>query len=133
MHPRLAQEWGDLLGTYPDAEHLTDPERVVVTVELEAGAYNRDSTPVGVLIPPGYAPTGPDGFLVPHDLALENGGGLPASDASSIGMAGWHVISFHYIDANGASTWRPTADPHRGDNLVAYLGSIEAFLGRGCN
>jgi hypothetical protein len=37
------------------------------------------------------------------------------------------------IDANGQSTWRPTADPRRGDNIIGYVASIEAFLSRGCN
>lgn len=133
MHPRLRQEWEDLREAYPDAQHLTDPERMLVTVELEAGAYDRDSMSVLVLIPAAYPTTGPDGFLVPAGLALGNGGALPVSDAAGMGLPGWHLVSFHYIDANGASTWRPTADPRRGDNLVAYLSSVEAFLGRGCN
>lgn len=128
VHPRLRQEWENLVMAYPDAQHLTDPERVLITVELEAGAYSRDSTPVCVLIPPGYPTTGPDGFMVPAELALGDGSTLPASDAAGIGLPGWHLISFHYIDANGASTWRPTAEPRRGDNMIAYLDSVEAFL-----
>ena len=48
-------------------------------------------------------------------------------------MPGWLLVSFHCIDANGVSTWRPTADSRKGDNFVGYLASIESFLARGCN
>lgn len=121
-----------MVEVYPDAQYLPSPEQVRVTVPLESGDYSRTSAPVAVLIPPGYRATGPDGFLVPSDLAFANGEAMPVSEGSALGLAGWHLVSFHHIDDAGTSTWRPTADPTRGDNLVGYLASIEAFLARRC-
>ncbi len=133
MHPRLSEEWVEIVSIYPDAKCEGSPERVIVTLELDGGSYNRLSSPTAVLVPPGYRATGPDSFLVPNGLQFANGSPLPASDATGVGMPGWQLVSFHYIDANGQSTWRPTADPTRGDNFVSYLNSIEAFFARGCN
>lgn len=133
MHPRLAEEWDDIVSVYPDARNEPAPERVELTLDLDPVLYNMERTRTAVLVPPGYRTTGPDGFLVPAGLQLCNGRGLPAGDASGIGMPGWLVVSFHCIDANGRSTWRPTADPARGDNFVGYVQSIESFLARGCN
>lgn len=132
MHPRLAEEWQDIISVYPDAAHKTGPERVEFAVQLDPPRYFRADTPVAVLIPPGYRATGPDGFLVPAGLSMRSGEALPASDAAGLGMPGWWLVSFHMVDAVGQSTWHPTADPMRGDNIISYAASIEAFLGRGC-
>ncbi len=133
MHPRLAEEWPDIVATYPDAARRTQPERVELTIGLDPLRYNLARTPIAVLIPPGYRATGPDGFLVPGNLMMAGGAALPAGAASGLGLPGWLLVSFHMIDANGHSTWRPTADPRRGDNIIGYIASIEAFLARGCN
>jgi hypothetical protein len=134
MHPRLAEEWEDILGVYPTAvREAGPPERVELTVELDAHQYNLLETRIAVLIPPGYRSTGPDGFFVPAGLLFADGTALPASDASGAAMPGWMLVSFHHIDASGQSTWRPTADPRKGDNFVGYLASIESFLARRCN
>jgi hypothetical protein len=133
VHPRLAEEWPDIVSVYPDVVHKEAPERIELTVSLDTGRYTTSSTTVAVLIPPGYRATGPDGFLVPPGLAQRSDEALPVSDASGLGLAGWFVVSFHMTDESGQSTWRPTADPTRGDNLVGYVASIESFLARGCN
>jgi hypothetical protein len=133
MHPRLEEEWDDILAEYPGARHDASPERVVVDLELIPAIYNRASSPVAVIVPPGYRGTGPDGFLVPAGFAFSNGEAIPAGDAAGLGLAGWLVVSFHMIDANGVSTWRPTADPRRGDNMLGYFQSVESFLARRCN
>jgi hypothetical protein len=133
MHPRLEEEWDDIVSEYPRALHEASPERLVVDLDLASGMYNRLSSPVGVIVPPGYRGTGPDGFLVPVGLGFSNGEAIPAGDAAGLGLPGWLVVSFHMIDANGISTWRPTADPRRGDNMLGYLQSIESFLARRCN
>lgn len=134
MHPRLAEEWADILSAYPSAVHEAGaPELVQLTIELDAHRYNLSETMVAVLIPPGYRATGPDGFFVPTGLLFSDGSALPASDASGAGMPGWLLVSFHHLDASGQSTWRPTADSRKGDNFVGYLASIESFLARRCN
>lgn len=132
MNPHLAEEWNDILSVYPEAQSLTSPDRVEVFVQLLAGQFNRPHTAIAVIVPPGYRATGPDGFLVPHDLQM-SAGPLPASDGSQVGMPGWMLVSFHLIDSAGQSTWRATGDPRRGDNFIGYLASVESFLARGCN
>ena len=133
MHPLLAQEWADLCAAYPDALHADQPERVEVSMSLLQGQYNRSEMRVAVLVPPGYRATGPDGFLIPSGLVLQNGQALPVSDAAGIGLPAWQLVSFHMLDEQGKSTWRPSADPRRGDNFVGYLAAIEQFLAHGCN
>lgn len=133
MHPRLADEWRDIVATYPDVTHESEPERVELSLELDPLRYDAAKTRAAILIPAGYRATGPDGFLVPIGLAMRSGEPLPASDAAGIGMPGWLLVSFHLIDGNGQSTWRPTADPTTGDNIIGYAASIESFLARGCN
>jgi hypothetical protein len=132
MHPRLAEEWPELCELHPRASHALNPERLEVVIDLEP-SYSKSETAVAVLIPPGYRVTGPDGFLVPVGLAFADGTPLPASDAAGLGMPGWLLVSFHHTDANGASTWKPTADFRVGDNLIGYLSSIEHFLAHRCN
>lgn len=131
MHPRLAAEWPDVLEVYPDLVYRDGPDRIEVGVDLDRQLYNADRTTVGVLVPAGYPATGPDGFLVPASLQMN--GGLPASDATSIGMPGWLLVSFHMFDTSGRPTWRATSDPKKGDNLIGYLASIEHFLAKSCS
>jgi hypothetical protein len=133
VHPLLAQEWVDLCAAYPDALHADQPERVEVSMALIQGQYNHSAIRVAVLVPPGYRATGPDGFLIPSGLVLQNGQALPVSDAAGIGLPTWQLVSFHMLDEQGKSTWHPSADPRRGDNFVGYLAAIEQFLAHGCN
>ncbi len=131
MRPRLEAEWAELAAAYPGLTHLEPPERIETELDLDAKLFSPTRTRIAVLIPVGYPTTGPDGFLVPTGLQMA--GGLPAGEATGVGMPGWLLVSFHMFDANGRSTWRATADPRKGDNLISYLCSIESFLARGCN
>ena len=134
MQPRLAEEWDDIVSAYPDAQHAEAPERVTLTLELVPGIYNNGATPVAVLVPPGYRTTSPDSFVTPDGFGFADPNeAFPASDATGLGLPGWQAVSFHMVDGNGVSTWRPTADPRKGDNFVGYVASVEAFLARGCN
>jgi hypothetical protein len=132
MHPRLAEEWHDIVSLYPDAQSVGAPDRVELSVDLLPGQYNQTRTQLAVIIPPGYRATGPDGFFIPSGLQMP-AAPLPVSDGAAMGMPGWMLVSFHLIDAVGQSTWRATSDPQRGDNFVGYLASVESFLARGCN
>lgn len=133
MHPRLSEEWPDILASYPDVWHADDPERLELALDLDPDTYTQDEVQVAILVPVGYRTTPPDCFYVPAGLGLIDGTLLPLSDAASVGLPGWFQVSFHHVDANGVSTWRPTADPARGDNMVSYISSVEAFLARRCN
>lgn len=133
MHPRVAHEWSELVAFHRDIKHAEDPERVLLDLELPESLYSVSSTPALVVIPPPYPTTPLDGFLVPHGVTFAGGGALPLTgDGSVVGLAGWQLVSFHLVDDQGRSTWRPTANPERGDNLVGYIASIESFLARGC-
>ena len=94
MHPRLAEEWQDIVCVYPDAQSLGIPERVELSVVLLPGLYNLARTPLAVIVPPGYRAIGPDGFLVPVGLQM-TASPLPASDGAPLGMPGWLLVSFH--------------------------------------
>jgi hypothetical protein len=131
MNPRLLAEWSDLVRIYPAIEHRESPERIELDLELDSALFSAQKTRVAVLIPLGYAATGPDGFLVSAGLLMN--GGLPASDGAGAGMPGWLLVSFHMFDVSGQPTWHATADPRRGDNMISYLASMEHFLARGCN
>lgn len=133
MHPRLEQEWGELVMVHPDLEHAEDPERVQFALGLPNRQYSVGSTSAIVVIPPPYPTTPLDGFLVPQGVTFASGERLPLTgDGSGFGLAGWQLVSFHLTDENGQSTWRATADPTRGDNLMGYIASIESFAARGC-
>ena len=132
MHPRLAEEWPDILDLHPAARHQAAPDRIETIIELPPGMYSMPRTAVAVLIPPGYRTTALDGFLIPAGLTLAGPAAMPVSDGSSLGMSEWSLVSFHYVDVAGQSTWRASADSRRGDNVVHYLASVEAFLAGGC-
>lgn len=132
MHPRIVEEWADILALHPKAKYGAAPDRIETVIELPSGMYSMPRTPVAVLVPPGYRTTGLDGFLIPAGLTLASGAPMPVSDGSPLGLPGWELVSFHYIDAAGRSTWRPSADPVQGDNVILYLASIEAFLAGSC-
>lgn len=133
MHPRLAEEWQDFLETYPSARHHLNPERVEVEMDIGDQLYSLEHSIITVLIPAGYRAVGPDGFLIPQGaLTFKDGTPLPGGDATGVGLPGHWLVSFHLIDQNGQSTWRPTADPAKGDNLIGYFASIESFLARKC-
>jgi hypothetical protein len=133
MHPRVTEEWAEIIGVGRDVVYEQDPERIELTVDLDPDMYASAQTRVAVLVPVGYRATPPDCFYVPAGLALIDGTALPVSDAAGVGLPGWLQVSFHHVDANGVSTWHPTADPSRGDNMVSYISSIEAFLAKRCN
>src|SRR2546427_2650613 len=105
MHPRVDEEWADVVSVYAGLRYLQSPDRIVADLDLDTRVYNRSKVPVAVLVPPGYAATPPDGFLVPADLQFIDGSSLPASDAAGIGMPGWLLVSFHLMDRVGLSTW----------------------------
>jgi len=133
MHPRLEEEWPLLKSHYPDLEHRDAPERIEVSLPLSPTLYNLVQTRAGVLVPAGYRATSPDSFFVPVGLQMNGGTPLPGGDGSAAGLPGWWMVSFHMLDANGRSTWHPSADFRKGDNMLGYLAAIEHFLAHSCN
>lgn len=133
MNPRLLEELPLLRCHYPDLEHKDGPDRIELLLSLPPSLYNLPQTRAGVLVPLGYRATSPDSFFVPTGLQLQGGMALPGGDGSGAGLPGWWMVSFHMLDANGRSTWHPSADFQKGDNMLGYLAAIEHFLAHSCN
>lgn len=91
---------------------------------LPAG-WNKKSTEVLVLIPPGYPVTPPDSFYTEPDLCLA-GGGQPGNTAQghSVNGRSWRWFSYHVE----AGDWRPHADLLQGHNLLTFLEGVRRRL-----
>ncbi len=85
--------------------------------------WDRGSTDILVLIPPGYPETPPDNFYVPNGLRLQSGA-VPGNFAEGQEVLGasWAQFSYH------AKTWIPTPDLWNGDMLVTFMAAIERRL-----
>ena len=89
---------------------------------LPAG-WNRESTDLLVLIPPGYPETPPDNFYVQNGLRTESGTvpGNYAEDQDVLGES-WAQFSYH------AKDWCPGPDPHDRDSLLTFMVAVERRL-----
>ena len=89
---------------------------------LPAG-WDRESTDILVLIPPGYPETPPDNFYVPNGLRLQSNT-VPGNfaEGQEILGAAWAQFSYH------AETWTPTHDLWNGDTLVTFMAAVERRL-----
>lgn len=86
--------------------------------------WNRTTTPLLVLIPPGYPMTPPDNFYVPTGFRLASG--AMASNFNEgqnhLGRQ-WGQFSFHVKEY-----WSPKADILEGDNLLTFMLGVERRL-----
>ena len=91
-------------------------------VPLPAG-WDRSSTDVLVVIPPGYPATPPDNFFVPVGFRL-NSGQSPSnySESQTINGTQWGQFSFH------AQEWNPAASIEDGDNLSTFMVAVTQRL-----
>lgn len=94
---------------------------IIVTLWGLPPGWNKAQTRVLILIPPGYPTTPPDNFHTDPDLRLSNGND-PGNATGIISLVGtnWRQFSFH-VDGD---SWRPHADPMRGDNLLSFCDGI---------
>jgi hypothetical protein len=97
---------------------------VIKRWRLGAG-WNKNETPVLILIPPGYAVTPPDNFYTDNDLFLSSGG-EPGNTSRGQTHAGrlWRQFSYHVE----AGDWQPHADPLHGHNLLTFLAGVAKRL-----
>jgi hypothetical protein len=80
--------------------------------------WNKSTTALLVIIPPGYPATPPDNFYTDQDLRPASGGEPGnASGALDHDGARWRQFSYHVE----AGDWRPGADPLKGHNLLTFL------------
>lgn len=92
--------------------------------QLPAG-WNRTSTPLLILIPPGYPVTPPDNFYVPIGFRLSSGV-MPSNYNESQSHLGqqWGQFSFH----PKTEDWKPASDILDGDNLLTFMLAVERRL-----
>ena len=95
---------------------------LVKNVSLPQG-WNRPTTDILVLIPPGYPSTPPDNCYVPERLALSGGGNAEGyGDGHGVLNGSWGRFSLH------AERWRAHANVEDGDNLLTCLLAFEKRL-----
>lgn len=85
--------------------------------------WNRESTELLVIIPPGYPATPPDNFFVRNGLRTASGS-PPGnySENQSVLSGSWAQFSFH------AQEWNPSPDPAVGDGLLTFMLGVERRL-----
>jgi hypothetical protein len=125
MTPRLEAELNLVRQKYGDLEVSPGREWFIINKWPLPPGWNKVSTRVLVLIPPGYPPSPPDNFYTDNDLRLANGG-LPGSTSANQVKAGkqWLQFSYHVNPA----TWRPHSDVEKGHNLLTYLDGVGVRL-----
>ena len=86
--------------------------------------WDRESTDVLVLIPPGYPETPPDNFYVPDGLRVESGAD-PGNYSEGTDLLGesWGQFSYHADES-----WAPTPNLWDGDSLLTFMVAIERRL-----
>jgi len=87
--------------------------------------WNRDITPIFIIIPSGYPIIPPDNFFVPSGFRLGSGA-MPSnySESKSHLNQQWGVFSFHVQK----ETWSPSADIIGGSNLLTFMLGVEKRL-----
>jgi len=124
MEERIRREIEMLREKYPSLEVPQDATYLLVHEMALPSGWNRSSTDLLVLVPPGYPATPPDNFFVPAGFRLGNDQ-PPANyaEGTSINEQQWGQFSFH------SQEWNPTSEPDEGDNLLTYFVLIERRLG----
>lgn len=126
MLDRRLQEIELLRKKYGPLEHGSNLEWILFKDFLLPPGWNRTTTPLLVLIPPGYPMTPPDNFYVPIGFRLASGA-MPSNfneGQSHLGQQ-WGQFSLH-VKKEG---WSPKANILEGDNLLTFMIGVERRLG----
>ena len=120
---RRLREADLLRGQYSRVEHGPDLDWVLFRDFPLPPGWNRESTDLLVLIPPGYPETAPDNFYVRTGLRVESGAapGNYSEDQDLLGES-WGQFSYH------ADEWAPTPDLWDGDSLLTLMIAVERRL-----
>ena len=115
MLERRRREVELLRRQYPQVEHGPDLDWVLFRDFALPPGWNRKSTDLLVLIPPGYPETPPDNFHVLAGLRVESGAD-PGNYSEGQELLGesWGQFSYH------ADEWSPTPGP-LGRGFAAHL------------
>lgn len=110
---------------YGEIEHGPNFEWILIKEYKLLDGWNRDSTPIFVMIPSGYPVTPPDNFFVPIGFRLESGA-MPSNYSESHTHLDkqWGVFSYHVQK----ETWSPSADILGGSNLLTFMLGVEKRL-----
>lgn len=108
---------------YPQIEHGPDIDWILFRAFTLPAGWNRESTDLLVLIPPGYPETPPDNFYVQNGLRTESGA-VPGNfgEHQEVLDKSWAQFSYHAAD------WSPGPDPHDGDSLLTFMVAVERRL-----
>lgn len=103
---------------YGKIEHEPNLEWIIFEEFKLPKGWNRGTTEILIMIPPGYPVTPPDNFYVPVGFRLESGA-MPQSYSENQNHLGrqWGVFSVHIQK----ETWSPSTDILSGDNLLTYM------------
>jgi hypothetical protein len=114
MSDRIKRELALVRLAYGDLEVDVHLRWFVIRRWVLVPGWNKDSTRVLVLIPPGYAVTAPDNFYTDPDLALASGV-KPGATSGPVEQAGrqWLQFSYHIE----AGDWQPES----GHDLLTFL------------
>jgi hypothetical protein len=96
---------------------------VVANWPLPAG-WNKTTTSLLILVPPGYPVTPPDNFYTDPDLRLAGGAQPGNTSASNQIGRDWLQFSFHVEGGH----WHPHADVLSGHNLLTFLEGVRQRL-----
>ena len=128
MRERLEQEFALLRVEHQDAQ-LGENWVLLPHYVLPRGRFNLIETPLLFVVPLGYPNTGPDNFFVSAALRLQNGAIAPGFNQNANSSSGvapvpgdWGWFSWH------PQSWRPTANPADGDNLLTFLRGVGMCL-----
>jgi len=121
MTDRLKHEMALVQARYGELEMSVSLDWFIIQRWRLGAGWNKEETPVLILIPPGHPVTPPDNFYTDNDLAL-SGGGEPGNSGRDQQHAGrkWRQFSFHVE----AGDWQPHADPLQGHNLLTFLAGV---------
>ena len=124
---------------YQQVEHGPDIDWILFRAFPLTSGWNRESTDLLVLIPPGYPETAPDNFHVQNGLRTESGA-VPGNYAEDHWRSsGGRVDRCSVLrtesgavpyaeDQDHAEDWSPSPDPHDGDSLLTFMVAVERRL-----
>ncbi len=121
MSERVKRELALVAAAYGELELDQDLRWYIIKQWPLVPGWNKESTRVLILIPPGYAVTPPDNFYADADLAVKSGA-QPGSTSAAQPINGQQWLQFSYhIEA---SDWQP----ENGHNLLSFLGGVDRRL-----
>ncbi|SRR6266571_258343 len=121
---RRRQEIELLRKKYGQVEHGPNLDWVLFKQLPLPPGWNRQTTELLVILPPGYPTTPPDNFYVRNGLKLADGERMPNNYSEDQNILGgsWAQFSFH------AERWNPSPGFEDGDSLITFLIAIEHRL-----